>query len=130
MKQNGVKNPDDRNSETGGYRLILSAGILFNANRLSSLEWKLVGIEPAADPLFDGVHFTQLRQWAGQDVSCLNLTRPNSPTILGIPPEMIARGGFVPGDTIEKGKTWELLDSNQKDEVPVIVDSDMAERNQ
>jgi ABC-type antimicrobial peptide transport system permease subunit len=127
MKQNGIRNPDDPHSETGGYRLILSAGIPINADLNTVAGRKLVGIQPPVDPLFDGVHFTALRQWAGQDISCLNLTKPSSPTILGLPPEMISRGGFVSGDTIEKGKLWELLDSDQGDQIPVIADSDTIE---
>src|SRR6185437_5880655 len=88
---------------------------------------KILGFKKPEDPLYTGVHFTMLRRWAGQDISCLNLTKPNSPTILGIPHTMIERGGFIPGDSIEKGKLWTLLESDQGAEIPVICDSDTQE---
>jgi hypothetical protein len=88
---------------------------------------KILGFKKPDDPLYAGVHFTMIRKWAGQDISCLNLTKPNSPTILGIPHEMIERGGFIPGESIEKGKLWSLLESDQGDQIPVICDSDTQE---
>ncbi|HWE02956.1 MAG TPA: ABC transporter permease [Tepidisphaeraceae bacterium] len=128
LKQNGVLNPDDRNSEAGGYRLVLSAGIPLTGD-LNTVEGRrLLGIRDPNDPIYAGVHFTPLRQWAGQDISCLNLTKPTAPTILGLPAAMIQRGGFIPGDAISNtGNFWTLLDSDQGDEIPVIADSDTQE---
>ncbi|HZK80049.1 MAG TPA: FtsX-like permease family protein, partial [Humisphaera sp.] len=128
LKQEGVNNPDDRNSETGGYRLILSAGIPLTGD-LNTVEGRrILGMRQPDDPIYAGVHFTPLRQWAGQDISCLNLTKPTAPTILGLPDTMIKRGGFAPGDALSKTDNfWKLLDSNQGEEIPVIADSDTQE---
>lgn len=128
VKQEGVKNPRDPHSETGGYSLILTAGIPLTTD-LNTVEGRIIdGMDKkaAADPIFSGVHFTMLRQWAGQDISCLNLTKPTSPTILGVPPEMIERGAFVPK---EQKDIWKhLLDEyKSEDIIPVIADSDTAE---
>jgi ABC-type antimicrobial peptide transport system permease subunit len=130
LKEKGVKDPDNRQSGTGGYRLILTAGIPLSMDLNTAEGRKLVGMKPdeANDPIFNNAHFTMLRRWAGQDISCLNLTRPNSPTILGLPPEMIGRGGFVAG---KDNDLWKLLesprDSNPDAPIPVIVDGDTAE---
>ena len=57
------------------------------------------------------------RRRAGEDVSCLNLYKPDTPRVLGVPDDLIARGGFrfkqllpppqtpAPGD----GNPWSLL---------------------
>ena len=66
LKQNGVNNPDDRNSETGGYRLILNADIPLTGD-LNTVEGRrILGMRQPDDPIYAGVHFTPLRQWAGR----------------------------------------------------------------
>ncbi|MDB5289326.1 MAG: FtsX-like permease family protein [Phycisphaerales bacterium] len=131
MKQEGTKDPGDPHSETGGYRLILTANIPLTGDLNSPDGRRLLGIKDPADASWRNVHFTPLRMWAGQDISCLNLTKPSSPTILGLPDEMIRRGGFVKGAALTPappGKSfWDLLDSDQGDEIPVIADADTQE---
>jgi putative ABC transport system permease protein len=128
MRQSGVADPDRRDSETGGYRLILNADIPLLGDLNTVQGRKILGVRDPNSPLFRGVHFTPLRKWAGQDISCLNLTKPNSPTILGVPPEMIARGGFIQGSAIQKtDNVWTLLNGGAADAVPVIADADTQE---
>jgi putative ABC transport system permease protein len=128
LKQDGVGDPGKKNSETGGYRLILSAGIPLTGDLNTSDGRHLLGIRKPADPIFSRAHFTPLRQWAGQDISCLNLTKPTSPTVLGVPREMTERGGFIPGDALSKtANPWTLLNSDQAGEIPVMADSDTQE---
>ncbi|HZL34617.1 MAG TPA: ABC transporter permease [Tepidisphaeraceae bacterium] len=128
MQQQGIKDPGRRDSPTGGYRLILSAAIPLTGD-LNTVEGRqLLGIREPRNPLWRNVHFTALRRWAGQDISCLNLTKPSSPTILGVPPEMIERNAFIKGDAITTAKNpWQLLDSDQGEEIPVIADADTQE---
>ena len=128
MKQDGIADPGKRDSETGGYRLILNAGIPLTGDLNSVQGRKLLGFRNPADPIYNGVRFTMIRQWQGQDISCLNLTKPNSPTILGLPPEMTQRGGFIPHDSIDnKARFWSILDTDQGGKIPVIADSDTLE---
>ncbi|HEX4793142.1 MAG TPA: FtsX-like permease family protein [Humisphaera sp.] len=128
MRQNGVPDPDRRDSETGGYRLMLTADIPLLGD-LNSVEGRrILGVRQPQAPAFNGVQFTSLRMWAGQDVSCLNLTRPNSPTILGIPQQMIQRGGFPQGSAITPAANpWTLLEYDQGDSIPVMADADTLE---
>ncbi len=128
LKEKGVKNPDDIHSPTGGYRLILSAGIPLPGDLNTVAGRRLLGITDPQNSVYAGAHFTPLRLWAGQDISCLNLTKPTTPTILGLPPEFIQRKAFKPGETIQaKENFWELLDSDQGQAIPVIADSDTLE---
>lgn len=129
MKQDGSANPDRRDSETGGYRLILDAAIGLGGDLNTVQGRKLMGITDPENPLYAAAHFTSLRRWAGQDISCLNLTRPTAPTILGLPREMIDRGGFIPGDALNPGANiWKSLEQTDPDgATPVIADSDTQE---
>jgi len=70
-----------------------------------------------------------LRAWAGQDISCLNITRPDSPTILAAPKSLTANNRFPFASTITKTSTpWSLLDQPQDDQdtIPVIADDESA----
>jgi putative ABC transport system permease protein len=128
MRQTGVADPDRRDSETGGYRLIHTADIPLLGDLNTVQGRKILGIRDPNSPLFRGVHFTPLRKWQGQDISCLNLTKPNSPTILGVPPQMIERGGVIQGGATQKVSTvWSLLESGAGDAIPVIADADTQE---
>jgi hypothetical protein len=63
-----------------------------------------------------------MRTWAGQDISCLNLTRPTVPTILAVPRDMQLRGGF---EFASGG--WNSLDQLYKSQmIPVIADDETA----
>jgi hypothetical protein len=67
----------------------------------------------------------------GDDASCLNLYRPEKPRILGAPPELLERGGFVFQQTIDlpEGATtpWSLLDVElEPGVIPAIADYNSA----
>jgi hypothetical protein len=73
-----------------------------------------------------------LRVAAGDDASCLNLYQAQQPRVLGVPQEMIARGGFAwAGSSAttpeEKANPWLLLDQDAppvdgQSVVPVVLD--------
>ena len=53
--------------------------------------------------LLEGTTIIPLRTRAGDDASCLNLYKPRSPRVLGVPQALIERGGFVFDATKAKG---------------------------
>jgi len=128
MQQNGAPNPDELHSGTGGYRLILNADIPLLGD-LNTVEGrKILGFRQPDAPIFAGVHFTPMRMWQGQDISCLNLTRPTAPTILSVPHELFERNGFVQGSAISKtDNVWSLLEAGAGDSIPVLADADTQE---
>jgi len=70
-----------------------------------------------------GTRIVPLRVLAGDDASCLNLYRPQQPRILGVPRELIDRGGFawaaVASPPVEN--PWQLLERDlgpDRDGVP------------
>jgi hypothetical protein len=74
-----------------------------------------------------------MRRWQGQDISCLNLTQPTTPTILAVPPELMQapdkdhkhRFTFAQGGG---ENPWLLLNEPQSDgSFPVIADKNTAQ---
>ena len=82
--------------------------------------------EDSAD--LDGVGFFPLRLLPGEDISCLNLYRPERPRVLGAPAELIERGGFTFQATTEELATpWRLLEGElEPGVVPAIADNNSA----
>jgi len=57
-----------------------------------------LGFSKADRELLSACRTIALRVKPGEDASCLNLYRPRQPRILGVPPELITRGGFAFAD--------------------------------
>jgi ABC-type antimicrobial peptide transport system permease subunit len=73
-----------------------------------------------------------LRLRGGDDASCLNLYKANQPRVLGVPDELIERGGFQFGETLaksdaERADPWVLLREPQPDgAIPVFAEQNSA----
>ncbi|GAI56482.1 unnamed protein product, partial [marine sediment metagenome] len=99
-----------RDSGTGGFTLFgeSAIGILYNLN--SQPGQQSMGLD--ADVL-QGVQMVQLRVHDGDDASCLNLNRAQTPRLLGLQPgQLQRRGSFTFTETIEsaeKEQAWDLL---------------------
>jgi hypothetical protein len=68
----------------------------------------------------------------GEDASCLNLYRPEKPTILGVPGELIRRGGFrfqaTLGLEARQDNPWTLLNETlEPGVVPAFADANSAQ---
>ena len=70
-----------------------------------------------------------LRRQAGDDASCLNLYQPGRPRIVGVPPALIARGGFqFAGSEGSKENPWRLLDALRDDgAIPAIGEANTVQ---
>jgi hypothetical protein len=86
-----------------------------------------LGFLPDASDALSNAHIVALRVNAGDDASCLNLQRPTTPRVLGVPQELIARGGFAFAkhrplpDGVEN--SWRLLEATRppaSDGSPVV----------
>ena len=125
MKEGPPTDTHNKASGAGGYRLILQADIPLMGDLGSPKGRGLLGVNATGDDaaVLDRAKFMSLRSWAGQDISCLNLTKPNTPTILAVPHAMVERGGFA-----ERGNPLALLETAKvaDDEVPVMTDAETA----
>jgi len=84
MKQLPPADAAAKPSGTGGYRLILTSDVPLLGDLNTHEGRRTLGIR-AGDAAFADVRFTHLRSWQGQDISCLNMTKPTQPTILSAP---------------------------------------------
>jgi len=127
MRQGAVADAGDARSGTGGYDLIVQADVPLLADLDSPKGRAQLGFRQPDALLWKDVRFTSLRRWAGQDASCLNLTRPTSPTILGVSQGMIAQQRFsFAGATERVENPWTLLERSADDDIPMIADAETA----
>ncbi len=109
-----------RKSGTGGYALIAESDVPLLRD-LDTPEGRFeLGLGPEAEAVLTDAEITPLRLLPGEDTSCLNLYQPSQPRLLGVPSELIARGGFSfkntiaeagpPGGGQAKQNPWTLLE--------------------
>lgn len=114
-------------SGTGGFQLIVQTDVPLLGNLNTKKGRDLLGIRQSTAEIWDRAHFEGLRTWAGQDISCLNLTRPTAPTIVSVPPSLVDRDAFVFAGTLQKtANPWDLLSTDFGSDIPVIADDETA----
>jgi len=113
-----------RDSGTGGFVLFgqSSIGILHDLS--SKAGRRSMGMD---DPSLEDIQVVQLRVRDGDDASCFNLNRAQSPQLLGIQPDQLKqRGSFTFTDVIEGAaskEAWNLLNRDLgQDVVPAVGD--------
>ncbi len=127
-----------RDSGTGGFALLAEADVpLYQApDSPAALKALLPDLtEKERDELHGrlaGITWYGFRVRPGDDVSCLNLYQPQQPRILGVPEELIDRGGFAFGGLLnpteaEERNPWLALHRDIGPEVPVLVDDHTAQ---
>ena len=117
----GAGDAGDKKSGTGGFSLLAEAQVPLQYDLGSAAGRADLGLEESA---FAGAAIYPARLLPGEDTSCLNLYQPTRPRLLGLPPDLVARGGFT-FKQVKKGVTepWQLLDSDLGSAVvPVIGD--------
>lgn len=127
----GQKNPAEEGpniaSGNGGFTLVAesSSPVLYDLNTPEGRD--KLNLLPAAGSevatLLAETKVFQFRMKPGEEASCLNLFQTSAPTILGVPPELIARGGFKFVGTGESNP-WKLL-NRQNDDGTIPVFGDM-----
>jgi len=116
-----------RESGSGGFALLAESQVPVyqSLNRRDDL--LELGFDAEAAARLEGVHTVPFRVLPGEDASCLNLYQPEKPRILGVPHELVERGGFVFQQSLDlaRGATspWSLLEEPLEDGViPAIGD--------
>jgi ABC-type antimicrobial peptide transport system permease subunit len=105
----------DRASGTGGFTLVAESDVPLIQDLGRPAVRAELGFAPETKQALAGVSLVPLRLLPGEDASCLNLYAPTEPRVLGVPPELIARGGFAFKATTaatpeEVADPWTLLD--------------------
>ncbi len=116
-----------RNSGSGGFALQAVSSLPLNYD-LGSPEGRAhLGFSLEQEALLAGTEIVSFLASPGQDISCLNLSAPTHPRVLGVSDAMIARGGFpvltVHGKSTEN--PWLLLRESAADgAIPAFGDAD------
>ncbi|MBC8377556.1 MAG: ABC transporter permease, partial [Planctomycetes bacterium] len=112
-----------RNSGTGGFALIAQTTLPVTEPLELDVIWRsrLIAAALTADA------FVPMRIYQQDEASCLNLNRPQQPTLLGVQPGKLARrNAFSFQQTIETAgveSDWQLLNRSMDDEtIPAIGD--------
>jgi ABC-type antimicrobial peptide transport system permease subunit len=115
---------EKHSSGTGGFALFGESSLPIVRDLNSREGWEFYGLDAQT---MAGVHIIPFRVREGDDASCLNLNRAQTPTVLGVrPEEMLERGAFTfaavaKGFSISDG--WNLLKAKLPvDEVPAVAD--------
>ena len=103
----------------GGFALVAQAEIPLHQDLNSAAGRLELGLTTG----LDAARFFPFRVLPGDDVSCLNLYRPQAPRVLGAPAEFVQRGGWPFRQTLaltpaERANPWQLL---QRDLGPGVV---------
>jgi putative ABC transport system permease protein len=128
---------DTRNKQSGagGYSIIAQSAFPLYSDLGSSKGRQQLGFSAETSSSLSGIGVIGLRETAGDDVSCLNAQRPAAPRVMGVPKELIARGGFTfaafLGRTAEeKANPWLVLEGNTAGgAIPAIADAASAQWN-
>ncbi|TWT87287.1 FtsX-like permease family protein [Pseudobythopirellula maris] len=115
---------------TGGFELVAEAAAPVHFD-LGSPEGRLeLGFSTKDEALIERFRVFPLRVHDGEDASCLNLYQTTQPRVLGAPPALVERGGFVWADSAapDGQNPWDLLEAGPDAEgaYPVALDFNTA----
>ena len=118
----------DKASGTGGFALIADVDVPIYRDFNSKEGQFELGFSQADTELLNQARFIPLRVLPGEDASCLNLYKPESPRVLGVPEALMSRGGFVFQQmSTEVENPWTLLSEDLgADVIPAIGDYNSA----
>jgi ABC-type lipoprotein release transport system permease subunit len=127
----------NKSSGSGGFALLAEADlpVFQDLNRGPGRDEITERLENKKIPTsaLDNATFFALRQRSGDDASCLNLYQPGRPRLLGVPHNLVERGGFLFADTLattpeQKANPWLLLETpGDDDSVPVFGEKNTVE---
>ena len=124
--------PGLRSSPTGGWTEIVSFGSATAVDPTHPDARGSLGISAAQEALLEACDIVRLRSSDGDDAACTNLYATNRPTVVGVGPDFIERGGFsfVAHAALPHGSRnpWELLNGPASDAaIPAILDQATAQ---
>jgi ABC-type lipoprotein release transport system permease subunit len=128
-KLDSIKDSDKRFSGTGGFAFIGDTTFPVAQDLNDARGRDFYGID-AADMV--GASVVPLRVRAGDDASCANLNRAQTPQVLGVPPEALASRGaftFAAAPGAKPGENpWLMLRAPDKDgAIPAVADENTLE---
>lgn len=114
-----------KDSGAGGFSLLATSSVPLSFDPATPAGRAHLGFPPEDEAALQGTQIISLLASHGEDISCLNLTRPTTPRLLAVPPALIQRAGFTiltpPG--AKPANPWTLLNQGTS-ETPAFGDAD------
>ncbi len=115
FRQDARLTENTRQSGAGGFAFIGESTLPVYEDLNSNAGQKVWDFDP--DELA-GVKFVPFRVRDGEEASCLNLNRAQTPRVLGVSPDAMPAEAFP----FASGEGWQILDGESGDAIPVIMD--------
>jgi ABC-type lipoprotein release transport system permease subunit len=115
-----------RDSGTGGFALQATSSVPLPFDPATPAGRANLGFTPEEEAVLQDVQVISFLASRGEDISCLNLARPTTPRLLGVPRAMTERGGFsvIARDNGAGAHPWELLEAPPADDtIPAFGDA-------
>jgi putative ABC transport system permease protein len=129
-----VRPPDDledRQSPTGGWTMIASFGEPTSVDPADAATIETLGLSAAEQAAVGRCEIARLRSSVGDDASCTNLYATLTPTVLGVGPGFVSRGGFrfvARAGGGEAENPWLLLGRRSPEQpIPAVLDQATAQ---
>jgi ABC-type lipoprotein release transport system permease subunit len=123
-----------RDSGAGGFALVAEADVPIHGSLRSEQGRRDLGLSHDDSAVLSRAEVFPFRVLPGEDASCLNLYRPEKPAVLGVPDELIRRGGFSFQATLDIGDAgagdnpWSLLNAElEPGVIPAFADAGSAQ---
>ena len=124
-KLDATRDSSQRSSGTGGFAFIGQSALPIVQDLNSKAGRDFFALDEQS---LRGAQVVPLRVHDGDDASCLNLNRAQTPRLLGVDPEALqSRGAFTFSTLLDPayaGKPWKMLEnfSADADEIPAVGD--------
>lgn len=112
-----------RDSGSGGFALRAMSSLPIHYDLASPAGRANLGFSPEDEAAMRGAKIFPFLMSSGDDVSCLNISKPASPVMLGVTRQMTKRGGFSVETAGNIGNPWTLLWKNSRSAAPAFGDS-------
>jgi putative ABC transport system permease protein len=128
FRQDASQDAAKHSAGTGGFALIGESTLPISQDLNTRAGLEAFGLSPAQLP---NPRFVPFRVRAGDDASCLNLNRAQTPRLLGVKPELL-KGRFTFSSVAKgfnKSDGWELLkgEASSAGAIPAIGDANSIE---
>jgi len=119
FKLDATRDRSQRSSGTGGFALLGESALPIVQDLNTKAGREFFGLDPKS---LRGVQFVSLRVHDGDDASCLNLNRAQTPRLLGVNPEELrTRQAFTFTEPTGASNGWALLEGSG-DPIPAVGD--------
>ncbi len=112
-----------RDSGTGGFALRAVSALPIHYDLGSPKGRENLGFSRDDEKAFEGVRVVSFLMSPGDDISCLNLAKPQYPRVIAVNRQMMERGGFDITTMKPSPNPWTLLQAGAGRAIPVFGDS-------